>query len=46
MKRTSREEQLDKGTRKWQRMSGEAYCSSTKSADGEYIVKEPRVMHG
>jgi len=25
-------------------MFREAYCSSTKSADGEYIMKEPRVI--
>ena len=34
--------------RKRKRMSGdsrgEAYCSSTKSGDGECIVKEPRVI--
>ena len=32
---------------KWQkvqRMLGEAYCSTTKGDDGEYIVQEPRVI--
>ena len=30
--------------RKQQRMYGEAYCSSTKGTDGEYIVQEPRMI--